>query len=212
MSRTEITLGLFKEYVRSAGQGRLITEDFMAANSKGDDAPVISVPYWIADAFARWVERSKPQDDRASYRLPTESEWEYAARAGTTTRYYFGESPDALSDYAWTKGVGDAGPKPVATKKANPWGLHDMYGNVAEWTRDCWHKSYAGNIIPDALPWGNDCMGGYGFVVRGGSWKSEPKQARSAARTWVKDEAQVNDVGIRLVRVPAPPPPTLILK
>ena len=131
------------------------------------------------------------------YRLPTEAEWEYACRAGTTTAFSFGEDESKLGEYAWCRSNADnAGEKyahAVGLKKPNPWGLHDMHGNVFEWCSD-WY----GN----ALPGGADPVGpggGSDRVIRGGGWRDYPGSCRSANRYAVPSNRS-NDMGFRVAR------------
>ncbi len=113
------------------------------------------------------------------YRLPTEAEWEYAARAGTTTAYYFGNSPSRLKQHAWCKDNATRGPHPVGSRLPSPWGLHDMYGNVWEWCHDLYAEDYYRNS-PEKDPAGPKV--GQTRVLRGGSWNSRPSHCRSAYR------------------------------
>ncbi|HEY5869238.1 MAG TPA: SUMF1/EgtB/PvdO family nonheme iron enzyme, partial [Candidatus Tectomicrobia bacterium] len=150
--------------------------------------------------FRRWI-----CDWRAGgYRLPTEAEWEYACRAGTTTRYAFGDDPGRLDAYAWfTDNVW--APQPVASKRPNPWGLYDMHGNVWEWCWD-WYRLYSlkrvrswSNLRHFILPeW---------RVVRGGSFANSPEHLRSARlRSAFREDAHSEywawNFGFRCVRVP----------
>ena len=117
--------------------------------------------------------------DADGYRLPTEAEWEYACRAGTTGDYSFGSEARKLGDFAWF--ADNAGKKthPVAQKRPNPWGLYDMHGNVAEWCQDVYDKDYY-KSSPEKNPRGP--ADGKEYVLRGGSWKSAPEALRSAYR------------------------------
>jgi formylglycine-generating enzyme required for sulfatase activity len=113
------------------------------------------------------------------FALPSEAEWEYACRAGTTTRFYFGESARPLRRYEWTWSY-HGRVRPVGQKRPNPWGLYDIQGNVAEWCEDVWHKSYEGAPC-DGSPWLEG--GDRDFrVLRGGCWDSAPYHCRSAHR------------------------------
>ena len=114
------------------------------------------------------------------YRLPTEAEWEYACRAGTTTAFSFGDDESKLGDYAWfdrnTFYAGEKYAHKVGFKKPNPWGLYDMHGNVWEWCSD-W---FSGNLSGGVDPVGPG--GGSGRIIRGGGWKSDSVLCRSALR------------------------------
>ena len=113
------------------------------------------------------------------YRLPTEAEWEYAARAGTTTRWFFGNSAASLRSFAWTKENSGGRPREVGKKLPNPWGLYDIYGNVAEWCNDFYQPDYY-QKSPAKNPRGP--ASGDKRVVRGGSWNSLASDCRSAYR------------------------------
>ena len=136
-----------------------------------------------------------------AYRLPTEAEWEYACRAGTTTRFSHGEDPDTrrLGDYAWFGDNSDSTTHPVAEKQPNAWGLHDMHGNVLEWCLDAATSSLPGGTITDyhAAP------GGSLRIARGGSWLYGPKSCRSANRDNYGEAGRYIDVGFRVVLAPA---------
>jgi len=110
--------------------------------------------------------------------LPTEAQWEYACRAGSTTRFYYGDDADyaKLGEYAWYFNNSDSKTHPVGRKKPNAFGLYDMHGNVWEWCSD-WYESYAWNAIDPTGP-----ASGSGHVLRGGCWNCEPGRCRSAYR------------------------------
>jgi eukaryotic-like serine/threonine-protein kinase len=115
------------------------------------------------------------------YRLPTEAEWEYACRAGTTTRFSHGDDPgfSGLMTHAWFGGNSDEKPHPVATKLPNPWGLFDMHGNVWEWCADWYHNNYSGIGPTDPV---DSSISNEGCSIRGGSWKGMGRFCRSASR------------------------------
>jgi formylglycine-generating enzyme required for sulfatase activity len=141
--------------------------------------PVISVQHHAAMEYARWLSAKTGH----AYRLPTEAEWEYAARAGTTTAYSFGNDAGKLGQYAWYAGDSAGRPHPVGGKMPNPWGLFDMHGNVAEWCVDqydasAYRRLTAGAIGPVLLP----TEARYPHAARGGSWDDDARRLRSAAR------------------------------
>lgn len=146
----EVTLGQFKQFI-DAGREDLLRDVFMEDNSQGDSAAVTTVTWNDAQAFIHWLNK---KEGGSRYRLPTEAEWEYAARAGTTTRYSWENSKSQAGNYAWydknSKDVGVQYARAVGTKKPNPWGLYDMHSNVWEWVQD-WYgeNSYRNNATND---------------------------------------------------------------
>jgi formylglycine-generating enzyme required for sulfatase activity len=144
--------------------------------------PAISMQHHGAMEYCRWLSAKTGK----AYRLPTEAEWEYAARAGSTSAYSFGDDPARLSEVAWYTANADGHPHVVGTKAANRWGLHDMHGNVAEWCLDRYegdaYRTFTpgtpGTIGPVLLPTERR----YPHVARGGSWDDDPRRLRSAAR------------------------------
>ncbi len=163
--------------------------------------PVINVSWHDAVAYTEWLSERTGH----TYRLATEAEWEYAARAGTTTRWSFGDDENQLDDYAWYDANADGKTHPVGEKNANPWGLHDMHGNVWEWVQDCYHESYQG-APDDGSAWqdGDRCANG-GRVLRGGSFVFPPEDLRSAYRDVGVPVSWVRFDGFRCVRVPPQP-------
>ena len=141
--------------------------------------PVEQVSYDEAQTFCQKLSQLTGKN----YRLPTEAEWEYACRAGTTTDYYFGDDENQLGDYAWHEGNSQDKTHPVGQKKPNAWGLYDMSGNVWEWCEDDWHDNYIG-APTDGSAWlinDND----YDYrILRGGSWGNYPYSCRSAFRDY----------------------------
>lgn len=141
-----------------------------------DGFPAISMTHYAAQMYCRWLSAKTGH----FYRLATEAEWEYAARAGSTTTYYWGDDPKAAAEYAWYFDNADGKYQKVGLKKPNAFGLHDMLGNVAEWVTDG-YKADAYSI----LPMDNPVLFGfaeYPHVARGGSWDDEVDKLRSAAR------------------------------
>ncbi|MCC6490308.1 MAG: SUMF1/EgtB/PvdO family nonheme iron enzyme, partial [Candidatus Hydrogenedentes bacterium] len=170
--------------------------------------PAISMTQHAANKYAQWLSAKTGH----FYRLPTEAEWEYACRAGTTTAYSFGDDAGRIDDYAWHVDNSNGKYQKVGTKKPNPWGLHDMHGNVTEWTLD--------QYIPDfyakkgALPFAPSTKP-YPHSVRGGGWTDDPDRMRCAARaasdpSWKMQDPQLPKsiwyhtdahwLGFRLVR------------
>jgi formylglycine-generating enzyme required for sulfatase activity/mono/diheme cytochrome c family protein len=144
-----------------------------------DGYPAISMTQHAANTYCKWLSAKLGQ----FYRLPTEAEWEYACRAGTTTAYSFGDDPSALGEYAWYADNSDFKYQKVGTKKPNPWGLHDMHGNVIEWCLDQYdpkaYQQFVGAVVEN--PW-IKATKPYPHVARGGSWDDDPQDLRSAAR------------------------------
>jgi formylglycine-generating enzyme required for sulfatase activity len=162
--------------------------------------PVINVTWFDAVAYAGWLSQQTGQ----TYRLPTEAEWEYACRAGTTTSFYFGttiNTDQANYDGNYTYGRGQKGVYREKTVEvgqfpANAWGLHDLHGNVWEWTDSEYDKGYSGAELRGV----SDPNSGGPRVVRGGSWYVDPPWLRSAARPWNNPRDRYSNWGFRLAR------------
>ena len=162
---------------------------------KGQYKPVEKVSWLDTQEF---IKRLNAQEGGNYFRLPTEAEWEYAARAGSTTLYSFGDKPNDLADYAWFGNEGYGGTsKEVGTKKPNQWGLFDMHGNVWEWVSDWYHPDYYHNS-PEKDPKGPES--GEFRVYRGGSWVGKAVNLRSALRYSGLPSTRTNDIGFRLAR------------
>ena len=153
--------------------------------------PVINVSWEDATAYAAWLSDQTGQ----RYRLPTEAEWEYAARVGSITAYNFGDDPAQLDEYACYKGKPDRKTQPVGRLQPNAWGLYDMHGNVWEWVQD-WYDDYSAAAVAD--PAGP--AAGSSRVLRGGGWNSSARDCRSAARRGDHPGIRDSALGLRLVR------------
>ncbi len=152
--------------------------------------PVVNVSWDDVHTHARWLSRMTGK----TYRLLTEAEWEYVARAGTQTRYPWGDDVDeSRAHYASQDGT-----VPVGSFAPNGFGVHDTAGNAWEWVQDCWHEGYAGAPADGAAWVGDNTCGSK--VRRGGSWSSIAKVARSAVRYWSTRDRRTHAVGYRLAR------------
>lgn len=234
LGRTEVTVAEFGAFVRASGYvpeseregGSSVYDErsgSMRDDSKatwksdyeghraGDDDPVVNVSWNDAHAYAVWLSKHTGKQ----YRLASEAQFEYAMRAGTQTRYWWGdgrphsrvENLTGSGDRSrigrrWSNAFsgyrdGYWGPAPVASFSANAFGLYDMDGNVSEWVDDCWHDNYT-RAPRDGSAWVNP--GCSRRVVRGGSWGSAPDQDRSAFRLGVKADTRSGRVGFRVMR------------
>ncbi|MEW5911076.1 MAG: bifunctional serine/threonine-protein kinase/formylglycine-generating enzyme family protein [Thermodesulfobacteriota bacterium] len=166
---------------------------------KGDEGfPVEGVSWEEAVEFTRRLNKEEGLK-AGTYRLPTEGEWEYACRAGSSTRYSFGDSESALGEYGWYDDNSGGRTHPVGEKEPNAWGLYDMHGNVWEWVSD-WYGSYSASPTRD--PQGPSS--GSGRVIRGGSWRHNPRSLRSANRFRSDPTSRDFDVGFRVARILTP--------
>ena len=161
---------------------------------KGRTLPVEQVSWDDAQEFVKRLSEKTGKN----YRLPSEAEWEYAARAGSQTRYYFGDNENDLGRYAWFSGNSRDTTHQVGEKEPNAFGLHDMLGNVWEWTADCWNDNYNG-APSDGSGWTSGPCGLR--VLRGGSWVNDPQNARSAFRTAGSASYRTGILGFRLARM-----------
>jgi sulfatase modifying factor 1 len=183
--------------------------------------PAVTMTQFAARQYTKWLSGITGQ----TYRLPSEAEWEHAARAGTSTAYSFGNDPSQLDQYAWTEANADFKTHAVGTLKPNPWGLYDMHGNVAEWTLDEYRPdAYAALSVgpveaQKAVSWPTKT---FPRVIRGGNWLAAARASRSAARQkseekqwklsdpniplspWWYTEEPATGVGMRIVRPLAP--------
>ena len=164
---------------------------------KGDDLPVTNVSWNDVQEF---IKKLNAKEGGNAYRLPTEAEWEYAARAGTTTAYSFGGDPELLAQYDWYNSNSGGKTQVVGQLKRNPWGLYDMHGNVWEWVQDWYAETYPAG--PQTDPRGPDR--GHLRVVRGGSVASSPAFLYSARRVGDGPKVRSAYLGFQCVRVPQP--------
>ncbi|MCP4702597.1 MAG: SUMF1/EgtB/PvdO family nonheme iron enzyme [Gammaproteobacteria bacterium] len=156
------------------------------------DRPVIDVSWHHATAYAEWLSEQTGYE----YRLPTEAEWEYAARAGSEAAYSFGNDESRLGEYAWYSGNAGGSTQFIGQKSPNDWGLYNMHGNVQEWVQD-WHGAYSGEALTN--PNGSDS--GSLRVARGGGWDSDAVNSRLAYRAMYDPGYSSRSVGFRLVRI-----------
>ena len=163
---------------------------------KGDDLPVEQVSWNDVQEFIKKLNQKEGAD---KYRLPSEAEWEYACRAGTTTQYSFGDDEGKLGEYAWYSHNSGSKTHPVGQKKPNPWGLYDMHGNVWEWVQDWYHSDYKG-APSDGSAWESE--DGSLRVLRGGSWLKDAWICRSADRGNLNPGARNYGLGFRLLHGP----------
>ena len=187
--------------------------------------PAIAMTQHAANKYCQWLSAKTGQ----FYRLPTEAEWEYAARAGTTTAYFFGDDPKGLTDYAWFGKNSDWKYQKIGKKKPNPWGLYDIYGNVVEWTTDQYDAEFYKQLDgKESVEPRNKPTKPYPMAVRGGCWDDEdPAKCRSAARrgsdrSWMRQEPSPENqiwwfsdaqwIGFRFVRPLRIPQPEQMAK
>jgi formylglycine-generating enzyme len=232
----EVTVGQFRRFVEQAGyktegekdgkggygwdeaKGEWVQDPKYTWRNpgfpQGDEHPVVLVNWNDAHAFIEWLNTT----DKASlrYRLPTEAEWEYACRAGTTTLYPNGDDPEKLAlignigdaslkrkypSWKWVTIQADDGHEftaPVGTYASSPWGLYDMIGNVWEWCEDGYGSEYY-KKSPAVDPPGDS--GAASRVIRGGGWDSGPSGCRPASRSWIAPENRITGLGFRLAAV-----------
>jgi sulfatase modifying factor 1 len=180
----------------------LYDASFTYGSGEEPNQPAVTMTQFAARQYTKWLSGITGRD----FRLPSEAEWEYAARAGTTTAYSFGDDPKKLGEFGWFDGNGDYQTHPVGSKKPNPWGLFDVHGNVAEWTLDEFDAGTYGELgkaaggkavnAADALRWPTKL---FPRVIRGGSWLDLPEACRSAARQKSEeDEWKLSDPNLPL--------------
>ncbi len=165
-----------------------------SSNFKCDNLPVEQVSWNDVQEF---IKKLNEKEGTNKYRLPSEAEWEYAVRAGTTTRYSFGDDESKLGEYAWYDSNSGSKTHPVGEKKPNPWGLYDMHGNVWEWVQDRFYDNYDG-APTDGSAWERDDSLRI-RVLRGGCWCYNDDYLRSAARYRDAPDSRSYQFGFRLL-------------
>ncbi len=208
LSCTPVTCGQFLAFVRATGRdmgskARVYEGGIWKTRpqrnwlnpgfQQTEDHPVVCVNWPDAQAYCDWL----AAETGRAYRLPTEAEWEYAARAGTDSIYAWGDEWDPAQANADRQ---EGGTVPVGRYPANPWGLHDMAGNIWEWCADHWHADYDG-APQDGSAWLYERADpGISRVVRGGSWFDEPVNLRMAVRYNAMPRVRSSDLGFRIAR------------
>jgi formylglycine-generating enzyme required for sulfatase activity/serine/threonine protein kinase len=188
MAATETTSGQFRKFAAATNH------PFASRNDSSDDLPVSGVAWDDAAAYCKWLS----EQENTHYRLPTEAEWEYACRAGTTTQFSFGDDQTDLDDYGWSIRNSNNRVHPAGEKKPNAFGLFDMHGNVLEWCGDFASDSwYAKSPVNDPL----GPSTAVNHMLRGGWWRYGPSNCRSAYRENFTPRSGNSSTGFRIVRV-----------
>lgn len=172
---------------------------FVTSQCKDEELPVESLSWEEAVKFCEVIS-SLPAEKRAGrvYRLPTEAEWEFACRAGSTTAYSFGDDVSLIGDFAWFKDNAGDQTHPVSQKRPNAWGLYDIHGNVLEWCSD-WSGDYPRGSVTDP----HGAASGSYRVYRGGSWYRSARDCRSSLRRKCPPSRRYADLGFRLALSPS---------
>ena len=186
MGKYPVTNAQYARYIQAAGKGVEKPAYWDDRRFNQPEQPVVGVSWDEARAFCEW----------AGGRLPTESEWEYACRAGTTTPYNYGQNASNLTDYGWYRGNAEQ-IQVVAGKQCNQWGLFDMYGNVSEWCQDIYAAEYYGTAPPENDPTGPTT--GPRRVLRGGNFMSPASSCRSSYRGQAAADVESQLNGLRVV-------------
>ena len=173
-------------------QWKAVMGDNPSHFKKGDTYPVENVSW---DDCQEFIRKLNQKEGVQLYRLPNEAEWEYACRAGSTTKYCFGDDEGGLAAYAWYEKNSGRETHPVGQKKPNAWGLYDMHGNVWEWCQD-WYGDYPTGSVTD--PTGHSS--GSFRVLRGGCWNNNAWLCRSALRNAISPDYRNFDLGLRVLR------------
>ena len=189
LGKYEITFDDYDRFVTATGAARPEDEGW----GRGKQ-PAINISWDDAQAYAQWLSRATG----ATYRLPSEAEWEYAARAGSSSSYAWGGSVgEGMANCVGCSADNTYGPSPAGSFPASAFGLHDLQGNAWEWVEDCARDSYLG-APADGSVWAGE--NGCSRVMRGGGWASSPNHLRSSYRNWYPADDKDNTTGFRLVR------------
>jgi len=192
VGKYEVTVGEFRLFVEATERDMSGTRSCWERYDLTEEHPVTCVSWQDASDYAQWM----AQKTGKPYRLLSEAEWEYAARAGTTTARYWG-NVDRACKFARISQCGSNGSAPVGQYRPNAVGLYDMMGNVWEWVDDCWNDSYVG-APADGSAWKTgQCEE---RALRGGSFYNKSSNMRSAKRNWNGTDYHYDDVGVRLAR------------
>ena len=193
-SKFEVTFEQYDRFAEATGRVRPPDNGWGRGNR-----PVINVSWYDAKAYTAWLSDQTGEE----YRLPTEIEWEYSARAGATSAYWYGDNVQA--GYSVCESCGSqwdgVSTAPVGSQASNPLGIYDMHGNVAEWVEDCYHDSYEGAPASNQVWLSDQCSG---RVLRGGSWFDIPAVGRSATRYRAEPTLRASNWGFRVVRLLSP--------
>ena len=202
MGRYPVTRGEYRAFAKAGDKVlKPSTDDWLKTTPEQTDRhPVVNVSFEDAEAYFKWLNKSLnlPPD---TYRLPSEAEWEYAARAKTSKARYWGDAWDEAGAYTVPR---DKGTQPVDARRKNPFELSDMLGHVWQWNQDCWHDNYNNNPPTDGSAWitGGDCRR---RLFRGGSWDNGPRFVRAGGRDSVEPASRASSVGFRAARTLSPP-------
>ncbi|KZN12363.1 formylglycine-generating enzyme family protein [Marinomonas sp. TW1] len=191
ISKYEVTFDQYDKFAQSTGRTQPLDNGWGRGTR-----PVINVSWYDAKAYTAWLSEQTGQE----YRLPTEIEWEYSARADSNTAFWYGN--EVKPGYSVCDSCGSqwdaVSTGPVGSQASNPLGLFDMHGNVAEWIEDCYHDSYEGAPTSNQVWLDNQCDN---RVLRGGSWFDIPRVGRSATRYRAQPDLKASNWGFRVVRV-----------
>jgi formylglycine-generating enzyme required for sulfatase activity len=195
VGKYEVTFAEWDTCVADGGCGRYRPDDLGWGRGA---RPVINVSWEDAQAYVAWLNQKTGLTGRSDrYRLPSEAEWEYAARAGSQGPWSFGDDESRLGNFAWFDSNSGGRTQPVGGKTANGFGLHDMHGNVWEWVEDCWNGSYSGALSDGSAGTTSGCSS---RRSRGGSWLFAPQILRSANRNSDSPGNWNSNTGFRLAR------------